>query len=86
MCLCQCVAHPHEVSDGDSEADGQGSRAHAAVPPLIRHGKDTNHQLHGQKHLYCGAHAQADARLQLETARGEIYQSNLRTFVDKSFL
>ena len=53
------MSHEHR------EADGQGGRAQAAVAPLVGHGEDADHQLHGEEHLHGGAHAQADARLQL---------------------
>lgn len=47
------------------EADGQSSRTHASIAPLICHGKDADDKLEGEEDLYCGGHAQADARLEL---------------------
>lgn len=59
------MTYPQEVAHEHREADGQGSGAHAAVPPLVRHGEDADDQLQREEHLHGGGHAQADARLQL---------------------
>lgn len=59
------------MSDGDREANGESSRSHASIPPLISHGEDAHHKLHGEEHFHSGGHSQADARLQLETQRKE---------------
>lgn len=57
------------MSNGDGESDGQGGRSQASVSPLVSHGEDANHKLHGEEHLHSGGHSQADARLQLEIGR-----------------
>lgn len=57
------------MSNGDREADGKGSRSHASVSPLIGHGEDANHKLHGEEDLHSGGHSQTDARLQLQIDR-----------------
>lgn len=67
--LCFHVSHPHEMSDGDGEANGEGSRSQTSVSPLIGHGEDAHHKLHGEENLHSGGHSQTDARLQLETHR-----------------
>lgn len=61
MCL-----YPHEMSDGNREANGEGSRSETSVPPLISHSEDADDKLHGEEDLHSGGHPQADARLQLE--------------------
>lgn len=53
------------MSNGDGEADGEGSRSQSSVSPLIRHGEDAHHKLHGEEDLHSGGHPQTDARLQL---------------------
>lgn len=60
------VSHPHEMSNGDREADREGSRSQTSVSPLIGHSKDAHHKLHGEENLHSGGHSQADARLQLK--------------------
>lgn len=57
------MSHEHR------EADGQGGRAEAAIAPLVGHGEDADHQLHGEEDLHGGSHAQADAWLQLQEGR-----------------
>lgn len=58
--------YPHEMSDGNREANGEGSRSETSVSPLISHGEDADDKLHGEEDLHSGGHPQADARLQLE--------------------
>ena len=59
------MTYPQEMAHNDREADGQGSRAQAAISPLICYGEDADDQLQREEHLHGGGHAQADARLQL---------------------
>lgn len=57
------------MSNGDREADGEGSRSQAAISPLISHSKNADDQLHGEEHLHSRGHPQAHARLQLEVEK-----------------
>lgn len=63
------MSYPHEVSNGNGEANGKSSRSHASVSPLISHGKDAHHELHGEENFHSGGHSHADARLQLQIHR-----------------
>lgn len=60
------VPYPEKMSHEHREANGQGSRAHASIAPLISHSKDTDDKLHGEEDLHGGGHAQADPWLQLQ--------------------
>lgn len=64
------VSHPHEMSNGDREADGEGSGSQTPISSLISYSKDADDKLHGEENLHGGGHTQADARLQLETKYG----------------
>lgn len=64
-----CNSHPHEMPNSDREADGEGCWSHTAISPLIGHSKDADNKLEGEKHLHCGGHPQAHARLQLEAQK-----------------
>lgn len=59
------------MSNGDREADGESGRSQTSVPPLIGHGEDADHKLHGEENLHSGGHPQADAWLQLQTHKKE---------------
>lgn len=63
------------MRDGDGEADGEGGRPQAAIPPLVGDGEDAHHKLHGEEDLHGGGHPQADAGLQLEEQREEKNQT-----------
>lgn len=59
------VPYPHEMSNGDGEANGEGSRSQASVPPLIGYSENAHDKLHGEENLHSSGHSQTDARLQL---------------------
>lgn len=63
-------AYPKEVPQGEGEANSQGHRAHAAIPPLVIRGKDAEHKLERQEDLHSGGLAHADPSVQL-VAGGE---------------
>lgn len=58
-------AYPKEVPQGEGEANSQGHRAHAAIPPLVVCGKDAEHELERQEDLHCGGLAHTHPRVQL---------------------
>lgn len=72
--LCTCielplfvnVSHPHEMSNGDREANGESSRSQTSISPLIGYGENAHHKLHSEENLHSSGHSKADARLKLE--------------------
>lgn len=61
--------YPQQVAHKHWEPNGQGSRTQSPISPLIRHGKDTDHELQSQEYLYGGGHSQTDAWLKLKAYR-----------------
>ncbi|KAG7220703.1 hypothetical protein INR49_017817 [Caranx melampygus] len=57
------MSHEHR------KANGQGSRTHTPIAPLISHSKDADNELQGEEHLHGGGHAQTDTWLQLKDRR-----------------
>lgn len=60
------VPYPHEMSNSDGEANGEGSRSQTSVSPLIGYSENAHHELHGEENLHSSGHSKAYARLQLE--------------------
>lgn len=60
------------MSNGDREADGEGSRSQTTVSSLIRHSKNADNELHSEKNLHGGCHPQADPGLELETQKRHV--------------
>lgn len=58
-------AYPKEVPQGEGEANSQGHRAQAAIPPLVVCGKDAEHELERQEDLHRGGLAHTHPRVQL---------------------
>lgn len=60
------------MSNGDREADGEGSRSQTTVSSLICHSKNADNKLHSEENLHSGCHPQADPGLQLKTQKWHV--------------
>lgn len=63
------LAYPKEVTQGVGEANSQGHRSQAAIPPLVVCGKDAEHKLECQEDLHRGGLAHTYPRVQLGKGR-----------------
>lgn len=65
------LAYPKEVPQGEGEADSQGHRSHAAIPPLVIRREDAEHKLKRQEDLHGGGLAHTYPSVQLTKGRKE---------------